>query len=239
MPPVQEYHLISLEAAAKLGCPKCLAEHSAGTKTTKPHALDCPRRRRSLNRSAAASASHQGSAGSGSSPGTIKVQAVTQGVASDVMNKASIMVAAPVAAGGSVAEEVAKFAVQKRTNEEEQKKLKKAGGAKSKDVDDEESSEEGDDDEGEDVDIASNDEGDDDDNDKKPSATTITETPPTNLVSGNTVDFPLSSLHSHLICSLCKGYFRDPNTVAECMHTFCRSCLILFFRQGMRCCPTW
>ncbi|KAL3793990.1 hypothetical protein ACHAW5_008165 [Stephanodiscus triporus] len=35
-----------------------------------------------------------------------------------------------------------------------------------------------------------------------------------------------------------KGYFRDPYTVADCLHTFCRSCLILFFRQGMRCCPT-
>lgn len=56
---------------------------------------------------------------------------------------------------------------------------------------------------------------------------------------GNSIDFPLSNLRPHLICSLCKGYFRDPYTVADCLHTFCRSCLILFFRQGMRCCPTW
>ncbi|KAL7549025.1 hypothetical protein ACHAWF_012291 [Thalassiosira exigua] len=55
---------------------------------------------------------------------------------------------------------------------------------------------------------------------------------------GNTIDFPLSNVRPHLICSLCKGYFRDPHTVADCLHTFCRSCLILFFRQGMRCCPT-
>ena len=56
---------------------------------------------------------------------------------------------------------------------------------------------------------------------------------------GNSIDFPLSNLRPHLICSLCRGYFRDPYTVADCLHTFCRSCLILFFRQGMRCCPTW
>lgn len=56
---------------------------------------------------------------------------------------------------------------------------------------------------------------------------------------GNSIDFPLTNLRPHLICSLCKGYFRDPYTVADCLHTFCRSCLILFFRQGMRCCPTW
>ncbi|KAL3809421.1 hypothetical protein ACHAXA_005522 [Cyclostephanos tholiformis] len=55
---------------------------------------------------------------------------------------------------------------------------------------------------------------------------------------GNSIDFPLSNLKPHLICSLCEGYFRDPYTVADCLHTFCRSCLILFFRQGMRCCPT-
>lgn len=58
------------------------------------------------------------------------------------------------------------------------------------------------------------------------------------LRMGNNVDFPLSNLRPHLICSLCRGYFRDPYTVADCLHTFCRSCLILFFRQGMRCCPT-
>jgi hypothetical protein len=56
---------------------------------------------------------------------------------------------------------------------------------------------------------------------------------------GSSIDFPLSNLRPHLICSLCEGYFRDPYTVADCLHTFCRSCLILFFRQGMRCCPTW
>ena len=55
---------------------------------------------------------------------------------------------------------------------------------------------------------------------------------------GNSIDFPLSNLHPYLVCSLCQGYFRDPQTVADCLHTFCRSCLVLFFRKGVRCCPT-
>ncbi|KAL9189446.1 hypothetical protein ACHAXT_009121 [Thalassiosira profunda] len=55
---------------------------------------------------------------------------------------------------------------------------------------------------------------------------------------GNIIDVPVSNLRAHLICSLCKGYFRDPHTVADCLHTFCRSCLILFLWKEKRCCPT-
>jgi len=56
---------------------------------------------------------------------------------------------------------------------------------------------------------------------------------------GDSVDFPLSNLQDHLICPLCGGYFRDPYTVADCLHSFCRSCLIVHFRVGHRRCPTW
>ena len=55
---------------------------------------------------------------------------------------------------------------------------------------------------------------------------------------GNSIDFPLTSIRAHLLCKLCHGYYRDPCTVADCLHTFCRSCLIMFFRQGMHSCPT-
>ena len=57
----------------------------------------------------------------------------------------------------------------------------------------------------------------------------------------SSVTIPTSSLHQHLICSLCKGYFRDPYTISDCLHTFCRSCLVMYFRQGSIeiCCPTW
>ena len=32
-----------------------------------------------------------------------------------------------------------------------------------------------------------------------------------------------------LKCPLCKGYYRTPFTINECMHTFCRSCIFKYF----------
>ena len=32
-----------------------------------------------------------------------------------------------------------------------------------------------------------------------------------------------------LKCPLCKGYYRTPYTINECMHTFCRSCIFKYF----------
>jgi len=51
------------------------------------------------------------------------------------------------------------------------------------------------------------------------------------------IEFPLEPLKRHLTCYCCKGYFREPYTVAECLHTFCKSCLFLKFHSGMRKCP--
>ena len=58
-------------------------------------------------------------------------------------------------------------------------------------------------------------------------------------IDGDSIDFPLTAIKDHLICPLCQGYFRDPYTVADCLHSFCRSCLIIHFRVGHRRCPTW
>jgi len=55
---------------------------------------------------------------------------------------------------------------------------------------------------------------------------------------GNILTYPISNLRTYLICTLCSGYYSKPYTVVDCLHTFCYRCLILFFRQGMRCCPT-
>jgi hypothetical protein len=61
------------------------------------------------------------------------------------------------------------------------------------------------------------------------------------IVNKTSVTIPVSTLHQHLICSLCRGYFRDPYTISDCLHTFCRSCLVMYFRKGSIdiCCPTW
>jgi len=41
------------------------------------------------------------------------------------------------------------------------------------------------------------------------------------------------------VCRLCDGYFRDAHTIVECMHTFCKSCLLREFhtRQNKATCP--
>ena len=55
------------------------------------------------------------------------------------------------------------------------------------------------------------------------------------------VKFPLSNLTEHLMCTLCGGYYRDCHTIVDCLHSFCRSCLILFFEKngltGNKHCP--
>ena len=34
---------------------------------------------------------------------------------------------------------------------------------------------------------------------------------------------------SHLICPLCQGYFYDATTIADCLHTFCKPCIVKGF----------
>lgn len=36
---------------------------------------------------------------------------------------------------------------------------------------------------------------------------------------------------SILTCPLCRGIFRDPQTICECLHTFCEACLIKYFQK--------
>lgn len=41
-----------------------------------------------------------------------------------------------------------------------------------------------------------------------------------------------SELNGLLTCSLCKGLYRDAHTVLECMHTFCKSCILVHFHNN-------
>lgn len=43
--------------------------------------------------------------------------------------------------------------------------------------------------------------------------------------------FSLTDLNPILQCSLCNGYLVDPYTIKECMHTFCRTCILLYFEN--------
>jgi len=47
----------------------------------------------------------------------------------------------------------------------------------------------------------------------------------------------LKSLNLHITCKICKGYLIDATTVTECLHTFCKSCLVKHLEEDNTC-PT-
>jgi len=71
---------------------------------------------------------------------------------------------------------------------------------------------------------------------KKPSGVDCYD-PPVITASG-ILDVAAASLNSHLVCRLCNGYYREPFTVTECFHTFCKSCIFATFHLGFLKCPT-
>ncbi|VDN57391.1 unnamed protein product [Dracunculus medinensis] len=47
----------------------------------------------------------------------------------------------------------------------------------------------------------------------------------------------LKSLSPYITCPICHGYFIEATTVTECLHTFCKSCLLKHFEDENNCCP--
>ncbi|XP_054267274.1 mucin-5AC-like [Macrosteles quadrilineatus] len=45
----------------------------------------------------------------------------------------------------------------------------------------------------------------------------------------------LTEVNPHLVCVLCHGYFIDATTMAECPHSFCRSCIVLYLETKAYC----
>nr|XP_044995821.1 polycomb group RING finger protein 6-like [Jaculus jaculus] len=45
----------------------------------------------------------------------------------------------------------------------------------------------------------------------------------------------LSELMPFISCYICKGYLIDATTITECLHTFCKSCIVKHFNQSNRC----
>uniref|UniRef100_A0A670HQT1 RING-type domain-containing protein n=1 Tax=Podarcis muralis TaxID=64176 RepID=A0A670HQT1_PODMU len=42
----------------------------------------------------------------------------------------------------------------------------------------------------------------------------------------------IQNLRDEATCSICLDYFKDPVTIPECGHNFCRSCLVLFWGES-------
>ncbi|UYV78160.1 PCGF3 [Cordylochernes scorpioides] len=47
----------------------------------------------------------------------------------------------------------------------------------------------------------------------------------------------LRNLNPHITCQICHGYLIDATTVTECLHTFCKSCLVKHLEDNNTC-PT-
>jgi len=45
----------------------------------------------------------------------------------------------------------------------------------------------------------------------------------------------LKALNSTITCYICRGYLIDATTVTECLHTFCKSCLLRHLEESNKC----
>lgn len=45
----------------------------------------------------------------------------------------------------------------------------------------------------------------------------------------------VKTLNTHITCRICKGYLIDATTVTECLHTFCKSCLVNHLEDKNTC----
>lgn len=45
----------------------------------------------------------------------------------------------------------------------------------------------------------------------------------------------LRTVNPQITCILCKGYLIDATTITECLHTFCKSCIVKFLEEHNTC----
>uniref|UniRef100_A0A8D8QX86 Polycomb complex protein BMI-1 n=1 Tax=Cacopsylla melanoneura TaxID=428564 RepID=A0A8D8QX86_9HEMI len=43
-------------------------------------------------------------------------------------------------------------------------------------------------------------------------------------------------INPHLLCVLCRGYFVEATSIVECLHSFCKSCIVKYIKTS-RFCP--
>ncbi|XP_033126431.1 polycomb group RING finger protein 6-like, partial [Anneissia japonica] len=49
------------------------------------------------------------------------------------------------------------------------------------------------------------------------------------------VQVKLTSINQYITCFLCGGYLVDASTVTECLHTFCKSCIVIHVQRSITC----
>jgi polycomb group RING finger protein 4 len=45
----------------------------------------------------------------------------------------------------------------------------------------------------------------------------------------------LSALNEHITCHICKGYLIDATAITECLHTFCKTCIVKWLKEHQVC----
>lgn len=45
----------------------------------------------------------------------------------------------------------------------------------------------------------------------------------------------LKTVNSHITCTLCRGYLIEATTITECLHTFCKTCLVKYLEDHNKC----
>ncbi|KAL3863826.1 hypothetical protein ACJMK2_005556 [Sinanodonta woodiana] len=54
-------------------------------------------------------------------------------------------------------------------------------------------------------------------------------------LSDEPVKIPITELNSYLTCGLCLGYLYEASTITECMHVFCKNCIVKHTLTSLHC----
>ncbi|KAK3765929.1 hypothetical protein RRG08_002175 [Elysia crispata] len=67
------------------------------------------------------------------------------------------------------------------------------------------------------------------------SSLSLNEIPNTYAEKDGFLRIPVHAVNPHLICGLCQGYLYEACTITECMHSFCKSCLVKHLQRSLNC----
>ncbi|KAK7110104.1 polycomb group RING finger protein 6-like isoform X2 [Littorina saxatilis] len=53
--------------------------------------------------------------------------------------------------------------------------------------------------------------------------------------SDNKLWLPIANVNEYITCGICKGYLYEAATITECMHSFCKSCIVRHLQRSLQC----